>query len=480
VNAEDREAARVVQPTPRWFLLPEHAEQDRLEDETWPFGPVRYAIVAAGRRSYKTERMKRRAVRHCLACARHPDELAILGGPTHAQAKRIFWRDVLALSPKEVVADVSKSELTITYINGAQLMVAGLDVPARVEGRPIDWIGVTEFANIRAETWEAHLRPALQNTGDGGSERLGAAWLEGVPEGKQNDLYRLRGKFLERIAAGDPEYGVYWWKSADVLPVHVIEAERASMDPRLFRQEYEASFEDFAGRAYYPFTREKHASETLRHLYDPRADLILCFDFNVAPGVAVIAQDVAYKGRAANIVERPMAALGEVWIPHGSTTPRVCAKIAADWGKHEGRVLVYGDATGGARGSAKVAGSDWDLIFAADSPVRRAFGGRMQSRVQRKNPKERVRLNAVNHLLETAETPGKIGFIVDPVACPRLVEDFEGVVILEGSAGELDKDSDSQRTHLTDAIGYAITERHPVGDGKRATFMAPEDIWAPR
>jgi hypothetical protein len=36
------------------------------------------------------------------------------------------------------------------------------------------------------------------------------------------------------------------------------------------------------------------------------------------------------------------------------------------------------------------------------------------------------------------------------------------VMVLEGSAGELDKTSDKTRTHPTDAFGYYVVEEFPV------------------
>ena len=47
--------------TPRWYPLREHAEQLRLLRS-----PARFRVVAAGRRSGKTERGKRRLVRKAL------------------------------------------------------------------------------------------------------------------------------------------------------------------------------------------------------------------------------------------------------------------------------------------------------------------------------------------------------------------------------------------------------------------------------
>jgi hypothetical protein len=76
--------------------------------------------------------------------------------------------------------------------------------------------------------------------------------------------------------------------------------------------------------------------------------LMLCFDFNVSPGVAVACQE---HDDGTHVV-------GEVFIPRNSNTPMVCRKLLSLYGERQrAPIEVYGDASGGAGGSAKVAGS---------------------------------------------------------------------------------------------------------------------------
>jgi hypothetical protein len=149
--------------------------------------------------------------------------------------------------------------------------------------------------------------------------------------------------------------------------------------------------------------------------------------------------------------------IGEVHIPRNSTTPAVCRKIALDWGDHGGPVHVYGDATGGARGSARVQGSDWDLVRAELRPV---FGDRLSIRVPPANPQERARVNAVNSRLMSAA--GDIRLMVDPLKAPNVVKDLEGVRLLAGGSGELDKRADPKLSHISDALGYYVQRVFPT------------------
>tara|TARA_Y100000310_G_scaffold323143_1_gene383119 strand:- start:3033 stop:4379 length:1347 start_codon:yes stop_codon:yes gene_type:complete len=438
-----------VRLTERWYDLRPHAEQRRLWESS-----SRFRVVPAGRRSGKTELAKRELVR-CSLAATWPEAWFVAAAPTRDQAKRIYWIDLKKLVPPAMLRRVSESELTVHLVNGASISVVGMDKPDRIEGRTLDGIVLDEYGNMKPSVWAENVRPALST-----SERLGWAWLIGVPEGR-NHYYNLATH-----APTAPDWDLFTWPSADILDPAEIEAARQELDSLTFQQEYEASFLDFAGRAYYGFERHAHASRSLK--YDPSRPLVLAFDFNVEPGIAAVLQELEFPD-----LGWCTCVIGEVWIPRNSNTPAVCRRLAQDWAKHSGDVLVYGDATGGARGTAKVSGSDWDLIKAELRPV---FGERLKFRVPRANPRERSRVNAVNSRLRTAD--GAIHMLVDPEAAPHVIDDLEGVTLLEGGSGEIDKrrrgPSHSegsgrkhapQLTHLTDAIGYYILRAHPPSTG---------------
>lgn len=452
-----------VSLTDRWTQLLYHAEQSRLIHS-----PARFKVVPAGRRSGKTERAKRFLILQCMdSLSSFPDPKYFAAAPTRDQAKRIYWDDLKALSPPWLIHNISESLLTIEYITGASLAVLGMDKPARIEGSPWDGGVLDEFANMKEEAWGANVRPAL-------ADRQGWCWLIGVPEGR-NHYYDM---FMKAMGPWNISNGGDWdaftWLSSDILPTEEVEAARRDLDPLTFQQEYEASFVNFEGQAYYPFDRVHHCAN-LHDCYNEYGDLMLCLDFNVAPGTATIVQEIDFPrkietAQSINIGGRTMFAnvtkpavkgtgvLGEVYIPQNSNTPAVCRKFIQDWGAHKGRVIVYGDATGGARGTAKTEGSDWDL-------VRRElfdhFGTQqVHFRVPQSNPAERARVNAVNTRLRT--TAGDIHLMVDPVKAPNTVKDFEGVRLLAGGSGEIDKKADPKLTHLTDGLGYYVEQEFPT------------------
>lgn len=429
--------------TPRWTPLRAHPAQLAY----WA-SPHRFNTVPAGRRSGKTERAKRKLVKRAMAGTKFDNPRFFAGAPTRDQAKRIFWADLKALVPDWAKAGrPSEGELVIRLVNGSEIYVVGLDKPERIEGQPWDGGVLDEYGNMKPGAWPANIRPAL-------SDRGGWCDFTGVPEGR-NHYYDLDRRAIAEMAklGALSDWGHFHWISADILPAHEIETAKADLDELTFQQEYEASFVNYEGRAYYPFLDTSHAVRPL--VYDLRQPLVFCFDFNVAPGVAVVVQELGGPGLA--VGQSITSVVGEVHIPRNSNTPAVCRKLIEQWGKHPGQVRCYGDATGGASGTAKVAGSDWDLIKAE---LRRCFADRVSFRVPDANPPERARINAMNSRLRSAD--GKIRLLVDPVAAPNTVKDLEGVRLLKGGSGEIDKKATPELTHLTDALGYYVHREFPT------------------
>ena len=59
--------------------------------------------------------------------------------------------------------------------------------------------------------------------------------------------------------------------------------------------------------------------------------------------------------------------------------------------------------------------------------------------------------------------------MVDPVKAPHVVRDLEGVVLLKGGSGEIDKKGTPDLTHISDALGYSIEAEFPTT--KREVFF---------
>jgi hypothetical protein len=302
---------------------------------------------------------------------------------------------------------------------------------------------------MKQGVWEKHLRPALSTAG-----RLGRAWIYGVP--------RPSAQFakLSRIAkdpANWPEYAYWKWSVIDIIGREEYEKAKTGLDPLTFAQEYDAERVALGGRAYYQYGDEH---EAFPPEYDKTRPLILCFDFNNAPGVCIVLQELptpdAIRAKHPEYDEFCTCIVGEVHIPRHSNSELVAKQVVHDWGKHQGKVCLYGDYSGGNHTTQAVFGSDWEIIT---NVLRQKFSGRVNLDVV-PNPPVRRRVISVNTRLKS--TDGKIHLRINAKKAPRTAEDLANTMTLEGTAWELDKDTDKERTHHTDAFGYYIAHKWPA------------------
>lgn len=439
--------------TPRWTKLIPHPKQIAL----WKCNK-RFVVVPAGRRSGKTERAKRKLVQKALAFYAAPDGRFMASAPTHAQAKDIFWDDLKLLTPTRALytpekpwRSISESKLTIKLFNGAKIQVAGMDKPERAEGSPIDGIVLDEYGNMRADVWDKHVRPALSTIG-----RPGWAWFIGVPEGR-NHYFQL-WKNIELPDRQDNWAGFTWF-TADINSEEA-ESAKKELDLLTYQQEYEGSFVSFEGRCYYAFSDKNITPKNVRLGYNPELPLILVFDFNNKPGVCGIFQEQQRPHWIPGPLELITCGIDEIYVERNSNTKLVCNRLLEkDYIKnHKNKVYLYGDASGGAKTSQAVAGSDWDIIEQMLNPV---YGERMVPMYPRSNPMIRTRVNSVNSRFCTAD--GTIRVVLDRISCPMFIRDFEGVV--SDDHGDPDKGKDEMLTHASDAFGYYCAEEHPCLSG---------------
>lgn len=420
--------------TPRWFQLKHVPVLATLMAE-----PAKYNVIHAGRRAYKTESRKRRMVKTCGKSLVNPvfagrPFRGLIGAPTRQQVKDIYWADIKAMVPTSWTGrggNISEVELSIRTTWGALIQLVGMDKPQRAEGGEWDYAILDEYGDMKPDVWGEHLMPML-------TERMGWGDFVGVPEGR-NHYYNLH---LKGVDPSFPKWASWGWSSGEVQAAEWVGERKANMDPLTAAQEMDGDFVSWTGRAYHQFDPELHCRECA---YDPAASLILCFDFNLAPGVCAICQEA----------EIGTTVIGEIWIPQGSNTIRVCEQIISDWGTHSGPVIAYGDATGGARGTARVRGSDWDLI----RETLKTRWPDLICRVKKANPAIRSRVNAVNTRLHNSA--GESRLFIDGSKAPHVAKDLDAVKNTDhGQPNENDGDIG----HISAALGYYIDYAFPISN----------------
>jgi hypothetical protein len=387
----------------------------------------RFKVVAAGRRWGKTQ--IGRAWLLAQAQRRGAGRYWYVA-PTREDAKDIMWADLKAACHPQWLREAPReSDLALILINGAEVRLWSAEKADSLRGRALRAMVMDEYADMDPSIYHEILRPAL-------ADYRAPALFIGTPKSFNHfyDLYE-RGQNPEF-----PSWGSWQFKSLDnpCLDREEIEEARRESDPRTFRQEWEASFEALAGRAYYAFARQAHvAPVTLA------AGLPVCvsFDFNVNPATAIIGQphgDEPWFWR-------------EVFLTHlGGEATRACALKAqallreAGW---DGALRIYGDPAGK---SAKTTGPSDHAVLREVFPTAAWCIGHAA-------PHVRDRVAAMNARFVTMD--GQTHCRIDP-SCAHLISDCEQVVFLDN--GDLDKKSNPMLTHVSDAAGYWVHAEFPV------------------
>lgn len=416
----------------RWYELKDHPVQLRLIGAV--DRGVRFPLVPAGRRSGKTERFKRFLVKQA---AKFPG-MYFAAAPTHAQAKKIFWDDLKAFSlscthPRRP----SESDLIIYMPNGSEIHVIGLDKPQRIEGIPWTGGGIDEFADVKSDSWEANIYPALNTVNPTRPDYLAWCWLLGVPDGL-NHYYDL----CQAAEAGISEdYEVFHWMTAEIFPEMAAKA-RKIMSLKQYRQEFEASFETANGKIYEDYSKENYTNATI----EPHEQLHWMHDQNFTPlssSVAVIRGD------------NDVYLLDEI-VLISAVSRQSAQEFVEKFKDHKNKhVKIYGDPAGRA-GEKHGHNSDYNDI----EDVLKANGWTYERRVKKAHPAIKDRQNAVRAKIKTAD--GKVSLFVNPQTAPWSHKGLATVQLQEGSAFQ--EDQKNQYQHITTAIGYFIDYLYPVSN----------------
>jgi hypothetical protein len=388
-------------------------------------------VLPAGRRSGKTELAKRKLVMRAIRGSSFRSPRYFAAAPTRDQAKTIYWADLQALCPPDLIADVGDTELSIKLTTGAEIRVVGMDRPQRIEGAPWDGGVLDEFGNMKPGAWGENVRPAL-------SDRHGWCDLIGVPEGRNHyfDMDQAAQTAMATLGAAS-EWGAFTWTSATVLPAGEIAGARADLDERTFRQEYEASFESYSGVVLYAFTR---AGNVRPCPYDPALAVHIGMDFNVNPMTATVwqerAEPVQKIGQAPAVISHQV---GEIIIAT-SNTDEMADEIVRRYalGGSVGHISVYPDPAGAAGHTSAQGRTDISIL--------RARGFMVHAMAS--HPLVRDRLAVTN--ARFCNAVGERRQFVDP-ACVKSIRAYERLVYKEDTN---DPDKSGGFDHAVDATGY--------------------------
>jgi hypothetical protein len=271
---------------------------------------------------------------------------------------------------------------------------------------------------------------------------------------------------------------------------------RDNLPPEVWPAEIHGHWPTVGGDVYRGYRPDVHGAPAPEHLppkaLDPLRPILWTLDFNVGWMASLICQVYDQRKTVIDLDTTPgqppkprvafeqpgwqgsvLYALDEIFLPN-SGTPNVLAEFLNRYGEYAGktRVVLYGDASGGARSQTMDARdanrSNWELIING----LRAAGFTVELRIQSANPGVMDRINAAR---ATFLTGAGFGMLIDAQRCPNLIADFLGVKFKPGT-NDLEKDLKTEdgrkRTHLSDAYGYLAWFEHEARRGQAPTLIS--------
>lgn len=388
----------------------------------------RFRTVAAGRRFGKTFLARNELLRAALSS---PRRRVWYVAPTYRQAKELMWRPLKEYIPAAYIKEKNETELSMTLVNGSEIKIKGADNPDSLRGNALDFCVFDECAFMQAYVWDV-VRPAL-------ADRKGAALFISTPAG-YNWFFDL---CMDNV--GDKNWFYHHYTTAEGGNVEAEELEAATrdMDPRIFRQEFLASFENLAGRVYYAFSIEnnvKDLSSSIEMAKNPATQLLVGMDFNINPMTAVVAVKA---GEQVHVIQ-------EISIVNGNTE-MMANEIRLRYPKNQ--ILACPDPSGHAKHTSSAFGvTDFVLLQRAGFQVLSPAGPYEMS----------VKINTMNAALLDASGKSRIFF--HPSTTKTLQKCFMGLTYVEGTN---QPDKNSGLDHLTDACAYMVNWFMPIIDPMR-------------
>ena len=377
----------------------------------------RFRVVSAGRRFGKTFL----AVRELARYARQPEQKVLYVAPTYRMAKGIVWDNLKAkLISLNWVKKINESDLNIQLINGTKINIRGADNFDSLRGLEYNFIVMDEAAMIDPRAWSEVLRATVSNT-------QGDVMFISTPTGKSNWFYDL----FMRNQEDSHNWSSFQYTSIEGgnIPLEEIEQARKDLDSRTFRQEFEASFEQYMGRIAYNFDREHNVIK----IEDPDLKVLhIGIDFNVSPITAAIhirKDDTLLQFDEINM--------------HSANTQDMCDEIKNRYPRS--KVFVYPDPSGTQRKTSAGGQTDHSILsnngFIVKSP--------------RKHNAVKDRINSYNARLCSSD--GQRHLYISP-NCKHTIESLEKFSYKEGTQIP-DKNG---YDHMFDAASYCVDYLFPL------------------
>ena len=379
----------------------------------------RFRVLISGRRFGKTYL----AIVEMMKYARLPNQRIWYVAPTLKMAKDICWSSLKeVLNQFNWIEDINETTLTITIRKThSTISLKSADQPDSLRGTGLNFLVLDEFADITKKTWFEVLRASVADT-------QGAVFMCGTPRGYGNWSYEmyLKGK-------QDKEWDSFQFTTLEggMVAESEIEQARSDLDHRTFRQEFEGTFENYAGAIYYNF---HPVDSVVDKQIDWKKPLHIGMDFNVSPMSAAVAQ-----------IEKDKLFFVDEVVIYGSNTDEMCEEIRNRYGTKL-PIFIYPDPASRQRKTS--AGGKTDLSILQNAGF--------QVKAKLRHTAVRDRINAVNSRLKDSKG---VRHIFISKYCKTLIKGLQRQTYKEDTNIPNKEDGFD---HMNDALGYLVDFIKPL------------------
>ena len=379
----------------------------------------RFRVLVSGRRFGKTYLCITEMMKYATKVKQNIWYVA----PTFKMAREIVWSKL-----KQILSDfkwidvINESNLSIRIKKtGSIISLKGCENYDSLRGVGINFLILDEFADIDEKAWTEVLRASIADT-------EGDVLMCGSPKGYGNWAYRmyLKGK-------QDNEWDSFQFTTLQggMVSKEEIEQAKQDIDIRTFRQEFEGTFENYAGAVYYNF----HAVENVKpKKLDINKPIHIGLDFNVDPMSASVAQ-----------IEKEVVHFVDEIVIYSSNTDEMVQEIKDRYGS-KAKIFIYPDPACRQRKTSAGGRTDLSILQNAGFTVK----------CKLKHSPVRDRINVVNSCLKSAQ--GKRYVFVDP-SCKIITKGLQRQIYKENTNIP---DKEQGFDHMNDSIGYMLEIIKPL------------------
>jgi hypothetical protein len=336
-------------------------------------------------------------------------------------AKDLVWEELKDAIPSDMIASKNENELSIR-LKGykSKIVLKGSDNPDSLRGKGLNFVVFDEAADISEGTWYKVIYPAL-------TDKKGSALFIGTPKG-YNWFYDLYNEALS-----NDNWESFMFTTAQGGNVHPDELSyaQATMSPKHYQQEFEASFETLANRVYFSFDRRYNVDDSVEDLGN---EIHIGMDFNVSPMSCTISSKCGDQLHTWDEIALLNANTEEMAMEIKSRFP-------------DRKIIVYPDPSGKSRKTSAVAGR-------TDFSILREFGFEVVA--PNRAPAIVDRVNEVNALMFNYKKERRA--FIHP-RCDNLIKSFEGLTYKDGTSQQ---DKSLGLDHFPDGYGYKVHMLFPI------------------